>query len=243
MQDYYGWRARIGLIYPSEGLVMEPEFYAMSPDGVTTHTSRIELADTTVSGLSEMMSGDRIEQATRLLGTRTPLNVVTFGGTSASFLQGIGYDQQVIERMRETLPNVPASTTSTASVRALQAIGAKKITFIGPYVDDVTERGRAFFTDNGFEVDGAFGMGISDNLALNDLPLERVYAFTKQHASPAADAVFISCTGIRTVGALAALEADLGRPVISAIQATFWEALRIAGVGGGQPEFGSLFEH
>ena len=243
MKDYYGWRARIGLIYPSEGLVMEPEFYAMAPDGVTTHTSRIELADTSVAGLSEMMSGDRIEQAARLLGVRTPLHVVTFGGTSASFLQGIGYDQQVIARIRAALPGVPASTTSTASLKALHAVGAKRITFVGPYVEAITQRGRAFFADNGFEVDGAYGMELSDNLALNDLPLERVYAFAKQHASPAADAVFISCTGIRTVGALAALEDDLDKPVISAIQATFWEALRIAGVRTSQPGFGSLFDH
>ena len=77
MNDYYGWRARIGLIYPAEGLVVEPEFHAMSPDGVSVHPTRIDLSKTTLSGLSEMMDDDRIEVASRLFG-RAPLSVLTF---------------------------------------------------------------------------------------------------------------------------------------------------------------------
>ena len=90
---------------------------------------------------------------------------------------------------------------------------------------------------------GAHGMGVSDNLELNDISLERAYAFTKSVVEPKADTVFISCTGLRTIGAIEALEADLGRPVISAIQATFWDALCIAKVRDVQPGFGSLFNH
>ena len=83
MKDYYGWRARIGLIYPAEGLVMEPEFHAMAPDGVSIHPTRIDLSKTTLTGLSEMMDDDRLDVAAQLYG-RAPLHVLTFGGTSAS---------------------------------------------------------------------------------------------------------------------------------------------------------------
>ena len=242
MKDYYGWRARIGLIYPAEGLVIEPEFHAMAPDGVSVHPTRIDLAKTSLAGLSEMMDDDRIDVAARLYG-RAPLQVLTFGGTSATFMRGIGYDKEVIARMEAALPGVPASTTSTASVRALQALGTKRVSFVGPYVKEVTTRGGEFFEASGFEVTGAHGLEIEDNLELNDLSLERVYDFTKKSAEPDADTIFISCTGIRTVGAIAALEADLGRPVVSAIQATFWDCLRIAGVHDVQPGFGSLFDH
>lgn len=242
MKDYYGWRARIGLLYPAEGLVMEPEFHAMAPDGVSIHPTRIDLSKATISGLSEMMDDDRIDVASRLYG-RAPLHVLTFGGTSATFMRGIGYDKEIIARMEAALPGVPASTTSTASVRALQALGAKRVSFVGPYIKEITERGEKFFEASGFEVTGAHGLEIEDNLELNDLSLERVYDFAKKSAETNADAIFISCTGIRTVGAIAALEADLGRPVVSAIQATFWDALRISGVNDVQAGFGSLFDH
>ncbi len=242
MKDYYGWRARIGLIYPAEGLVMEPEFHAMAPEGVSIHPTRIDLSKTTLQGLSAMMDDNRLDVAARLYG-RAPLHVLTFGGTSASFMRGIAYDKAVIARMEAALPGVPASTTSTASVKALQALGAKRVSFVGPYVTEITERGRQFFEATGFEVTGAHGLEISDNLELNNLSLERVYEFTKKSAEPQADVIFISCTGIRTVGAIAALESDLGRPVVSAIQATFWDALRISGVSAGKPGFVSLFSH
>jgi maleate isomerase len=58
-----------------------------------------------------------------------------------------------------------------------------------------------------------------------------------------AEAVFIGGNGVRAVGAVGALEEDLGRPVLSANQVAFWLALRLAGarvpVGG----YGRLFAH
>ena len=53
----------------------------------------------------------------------------------------------------------------------------------------------------------------------------------------------ISCTGFRTVGALAPLEAELGIPVVSANQAAFWDCLRLAQVKDQVEGFGQLFAH
>jgi len=47
---------------------------------------------------------------------------------------------------------------------------------------------------------------------------------------PEADAVFISCTSVRTFEIIAPLERDLGKPVISSNQATIWHALRKTGI-------------
>lgn len=242
MKDYYGWRARIGLVYPAASCVMEPELYAMAPEGVSIHTARLTLADATLGGLSGMMAGDGLEQAVRLLA-QAPLHVVTFGGTSASFLEGLDCDRKVIRRIAVVAPGLPGSTTSTAALRALRALGARRVSFVGPYVEEVTARGRTFFEANGFEVTGAHAMGISGNLDLDRLPLERLYAFTREKVEARADAVFISCTGIRSVGAIEHLEADLGVPVVTANQATFWDALRLAGVRERVRGFGTLFEH
>ena len=48
--------------------------------------------------------------------------------------------------------------------------------------------------------------------------------------TPAAEAVFLSCSDMATLGALDRLEDKLSKPVISSAQATFWGALRAAGV-------------
>lgn len=242
MRDYCGWRAKVGLIYMASSTVMEPEFYAMAPSGVSIHTARIHLPEASVEGLRSMMEGDQVEEAAALLA-RAPLDVITFGGTSATFLEGLGNDLKVIKRIEGVSDGVPGSATSTAAVRALRKFDVKKVCFVSPYIEEVTQRGGRFFEQSGFEVTGAHGMGVRGDRDINAIDLERTYEFAKAVVEPDAQAVFISCTGLRTIGAIEALEKDLGRPVVTAIQATFWDALRLAGVGATVSGFGELFEH
>src|SRR5258705_11815136 len=67
MQDFYGWRARIGLIYPSSSTVMEPELYAMAPEGVSIHTTRQDIGTIDVEGLRNWVGDDIVERCTRQL--------------------------------------------------------------------------------------------------------------------------------------------------------------------------------
>lgn len=239
VRDVYGHRARIGLIYMASSTVMEAEFAAMCPEGVSFHTSRIHLPEASVAGLSAMMADDAVERCTRQLA-EAPLHVIVFGGTSATFVNGIGWDIAVCQRMHAVSGGIPATTTSTASLEALRSFGAKRISLVTPYIDEVTERGRRFFSDNGFTVVNSAGMGIRADHAIGAVTTQAVYDFTRRHASRDIDAVFISCTNLRTIGAIAALEANLGVPVVSAVQASFWSALRRAGVADKVAGYGSL---
>jgi maleate isomerase len=56
------------------------------------------------------------------------------------------------------------------------------------------------------------------------------------------DAVFVSCTGVRLVDAIAEIEADSGLPVTSSNHAMAWHCLRLAGVNNTLPGLGRLFE-
>jgi maleate isomerase len=240
MKDYWGWRARIGLVYIDTGTVMEPECYAMAPEGVTVHSDRMRLPKVTIEGLTAMMDATEIEDSTARVA-KAPVHSIVFGGTSASFLFGRGYDEQVQARMAKQSNGAPVTTTSSAMLKALSAFGARKVTFVGPYEDRITERGKKFLQENGFEVLNATGMRLVTDKEIGSVSLDRVYEFTRESAHPDSDAVFISCTGLRTVGAITALEKDLGVPVVTAIQASFWDALRLAGVKEGKTEFGRLF--
>lgn len=242
MKDYCGWRARIGLIYMASSTVMEPEFHAMAPEGVSIHTDRLILPAPTIAGLEKMMEGPEVRRCASYLA-EAPLDVIMFGGTSATFLNGIGWDCKVIEQMAEVTHGIPTSTTSTAALNALRAVNAKKISIATPYLDVITERARRFFDDNGFEVLASKGLNIDTDHAIGAVPLESVYAFAKRNCHPGSDALFLSCTNWRTVGAIDALELDLGIPVVSAVQASFWECLRLAHVAEGGDGFGSLFRN
>jgi maleate isomerase len=56
------------------------------------------------------------------------------------------------------------------------------------------------------------------------------------------DAVFVSCTSIRLVDAVAGIEADTGIATTSSNHAMAWHCLRLAGVEDTLPGLGRLFE-
>ncbi|MGH6884842.1 MAG: Asp/Glu racemase, partial [Geminicoccales bacterium] len=56
------------------------------------------------------------------------------------------------------------------------------------------------------------------------------------------DAVFVSCTSLRLVDAVAEIEEALRKPVTSSNHAMAWHCLRLAGVGDVRRGRGRLFE-
>lgn len=238
--DGSGTLARIGLIYIASSIVMDAEMAAMAADGVAIHTTRIKLPKVTVEGIEEMMNAPQLEEAARLVGS-APIDILCFGGTSASFLHGTAYDRALIAKMKAWVPHCPSTTASTATLAALREVGAGKVALATPYVTPVHERAIRFLSENGHEVVRHANLGIDTDHALAEVPLEKVYDLVLSVDHPEATAIFISCTNFRSAGAIEALEQALGKPVISAVQASFWHCLDVLGVNGARAGYGRLF--
>jgi maleate isomerase len=71
----------------------------------------------------------------------------------------------------------------------------------------------------------------------------QLYQWARAHVPPSAEAVFVGGNGFRAVGAIQALEEDLGRPVLTANQVALWHALRLSGTRGPVTGYGRIFEH
>ena len=71
----------------------------------------------------------------------------------------------------------------------------------------------------------------------------QIYEWVRRVVPASAEAVFIGGNGLRAVGAIRALEEDLGRPVLSANQVVFWRALCLARVRASVGGYGRLFAH
>lgn len=239
--DGYGYLVRIGLIYMHSSVVMEDEMWAMAAPGVSIHTARIHLPKATLEGIGSMMESPQLEEATRLV-SGAPIDVLCFGGTSASFLYGTKWDKALIAKMVVWAPNVPVTTASTATLAGLAEVGAGKVALATPYVDEVHERAVRFLEENGHAVVKSSNLGISDDHALAEVPLDRIYDLVCSVDHPEATAFFVSCTNFRSAAVIAALEEDLGRPVVSAVQASFWHSLVLASVKGARPGYGRLME-
>ncbi|MGH7190631.1 MAG: maleate cis-trans isomerase family protein [Acetobacteraceae bacterium] len=240
-EDGYGYKARFGLVYMASSVVMEAEMYAMAAAGISVHTSRVRLPRVTVAGIDQMMRSPELEASVRLLA-EAPLDALCFGGTSASFLHGTSWDQAYLARLKEWAPGIPATTTASATLDGLKAVSAGPVTLVTPYTRDIVDRAVHFLEENGHPVLASSGLDITTDHALASVSPEQVYDLALRTDVRESTAVFISCTNLRSVGVIAALEEALGKPVVSAVQASFWKCLDLVGVDGAKRGYGSLLD-
>ncbi|BEP17860.1 aspartate/glutamate racemase family protein [Pyrofollis japonicus] len=222
----YGWRARIGLIVPSSNTTMEPEMWRLVPSGVSIHTARVKLEKVTVEELLAMEK--EASYAARLLAT-ADVDLIVYGCTTGSLVGGPGYDEKITKSLEEA-SGKPAIATATAVVEALRFLDAKRVALATPYIDEVNEKEVRFLEHHGFEVVDLKAFRIEKNTDIGKTPPEKVYRLARSLDTSRADAVFISCTNLRTIEVIDPLETDLGLPVISSNTATAWLALRRLGI-------------
>jgi maleate cis-trans isomerase len=229
---------RIGLLVPSSNTTVEPEFYRALPANVTVHSARLFLTEITPEAILRIVQD--LEQASELLAS-ADVDVIVMGATAPSFLKGAGYDREVISRI-EKATGKPATTTSTALLRALRLLDAKRIVLGSAYTDKVNAIAQGFLEANGITVVGARGLQMVDNLAVGRLGPESAYDLARSatHGSVGADALVLACTNWRSMDVIERLETELGLPVLSTTQVSVWDALRLVGYRGEVAGYGRL---
>lgn len=238
----YGWRGRIGLINLATDTTVLNEYLRMVPRGVSLHQCPIVLPNASVSReaiVSAVTSPALDEAAARLAWGE--LSVITLACTLGSLLEGIGWDQAIIDRLSRAA-QVPATTTTTAVLAGLRALGARKIALATPYPPDLTEYEAQFLESLGYRVVDHRCLDVHDDRQIARLEPRDAYRLVRSLRWQGADVVFISCTAFHCSDVIEAIEADLGIPVITSNQANAWQCCRLAGVKEPVPGFGKLWE-
>jgi len=164
--------------------------------------------------------------------------VVAYGCTSGSYVLGPEGDAAIIAAM-QAASGLPATTTSSAVVAALRVLGVQSVAVLSPHIDDLNDRLRAYLEAAGFMVASMVGLNLRCDIEAVE-PAETRQIVESQVDRSEADAVFISCTGMRTAEVIAAMEASLGKPLVTANQATLWHARQLAGISSATPDCGRL---
>lgn len=233
-------RAAIGLIVLATDQTIEHEFRRLlEVPGVSLYESRI-LNDALIAPETLVAMEARLVEAAALILPELPLDVIAFGCTSAAMVIG---EARVCERIREARPGIACTTPITAAFAAFQALGVRRLALLTPYRDDINRFMRSYIEDRGFEVPvmGSFNEEDDRRAARIDAASVRDAAI-ELGRSDLVDAVFVSCTSLRLVDAIGAIEAELGKPVTSSNHAMAWHCLRLAGIADQRPAFGMLFE-
>jgi maleate cis-trans isomerase len=235
--------ARLGFLYP--GHAAEDDYPLMGsmvepPAQVTLiHTEFLEDAHT-VEALSEMGSVSRLSQGAEALAG-SEIESVMWTSTSASFVLGLDGIRQQIDTL-EKLLGVPASTTAMAFARAVKALDAKRVAIAATYPEEVAQRFREFLHHFDIEVVHLSSRGIVTAAEVGALEKDEVINFALANTREDADALLIPDTALHSAAWLTDLEQATGKPVLTANQVSFWEALRLCGKLTPQSGLGRLFE-
>ena len=237
--DGFGTRARIGLILLSTDQTLEVEARSIRIDGVDFYHARIEMEpEVTPTTLTDMKK--RLPGTAALLPAEFEFDAIGYGCTSAATL--IGSDG-VTESIRQAHPGMACSDPISAAKAAFSALGSSRIAVVTPYTADVTAPVARQFSLARFEV-GAVGSFLeSSDLVVARISETSIAEGVRTMATAAGDcdAVFVSCTSLRTLRIIPDLEAEVGKPVVSSNLALLWHLLRLSGVDDSVGGLGTLF--
>lgn len=236
--DPYGWMAKIGLIVPSANTVNAHEWSLMAPEGISIHTARAMM-----SGKSSLQSFERLNdsagQAAEQLGT-AEVDIVAYGCTSGSFMLPRA---DMMKRLSD-LAGCPATNSADSVATALRALGVKTVAMATPYMPYINEGEIRFLEEEGFSVCASLGLGLgeteAERFAIRKVPPEAVLRMARAVDRPEAEAIFISCTSLPTLRLIDTIEEQLGKPVVTSNQATFWNVLRMLKLRVAVPKCGRL---
>jgi maleate isomerase len=235
-----GWRARLGFLLPPGNPTVEPEVITMAPTGVSVHFQRMVARGTpgAHAGQAERnrMMLDSIDASVEMLALVRP-DVVALAHTASSYALGRDGEAALAARLTAAT-GVPFITAFGSVVRALERLGVKRLSLGTPYSDETTRQGKEHLETHGFRVVHCDNLKNVANIY--DETAERAYRLARSVDAADAEAVFLSGTGMPTIAVLAALEQDLGKPVLSSNAAMMWHALRTAGMQAPVAGYGRL---
>lgn len=168
------------------------------------------------------------------------LSVVGYGCTSASAI--IGPDE-VTRRIQEAHPGTPVTNPLSGVIAALRALGATRVAMVTPYVKEVSAPMRDALAAQGIEVINAVSFNQHEDWTVARISEASTHAaMLEVGRAEGVQAIFTSCTNLRTFNAIEPVEEALGLPVVSSNQALLWDMLWLAGVAAHGWGPGRLFD-
>jgi len=232
-------------VNPLLGLVAPPADYPTPPEGIVMYGSRVRF-QTLGLGLTTMtppgydsVIGKIVPGAMTL--KKAGANAILIFGTSLTFYKGAAFNQKLIDDVKKAT-GLPTSSMSSAVVDGLRQMGARRIAVATAYNDDVNGLLRTFLGESGFEVLALKGLGItaiSEPSKVSQADLQKFSAGVFASARKA-DALFVSCGGLRTLEILEPLERECKVPVVSSTPHALWAGARLLGVDAKAKGFGRL---
>jgi maleate isomerase len=248
MPDALASRLKFGVIAPATNTIVQPEYDAMRPRGITNQMARVVIPDSPVGTESEfaaMMNQVRgsIEASLDAAMACSP-GAVVCGMNAETFWEGV-LDANAVQAHLESRAGVKVILGMQACLAAIQRYGGiRRISIITPYMPSGDAQVRRSFTDSGFEVINLLGLKCNSPLLMAHEPPERLRRAVREVDDSSVELILQVGTNLAFAGVAAEAERWLGKPVLAVNTCTYWHALRSCGIEDKIEGFGSLLtEH
>jgi maleate isomerase len=229
MPDLLGYRAKIGIVVPSTNTVMEPELHGLVPHGVTIHTARIYLPQSSIGSPEEARSAVEAFQTALDIAIRdvatAEIDHLIIGVSALSFMGGIAGSRRFEERLK-TACKSPLTTAATAVAEALRSYQVKRIGVLSPHPAMFDDHYTRFFVESGYDVVGLYRLDCQTTLAIAMVDEATIRKALRDLSDQGAEAIVQVGTDLAMTRLADEAERWLGKPVLAVNAAVLWHALR-----------------
>jgi maleate cis-trans isomerase len=222
---------RIGVLVPAGNTVHEAEFARLRPAGVEFAFRGFAYP----SADSADFCGDLAQRMAAPMAELRDWGAVLMliGCTTAS----MKCCEPAQEARFAALAGVPVVTAAAASREAFAALQLRSLAVATPYGDSGNATVAQFLRADGMTVAAIAGLGLDRSPEVwkteaVTLPARRVADFAAATDVPAADAMYLPCTGVGSIEAIDLFEQQQRKPAVSSVQAGYWACLRRLGIEG-----------
>lgn len=238
-QDNLSQHARLGLLVLQTDETIEHDFSRLLPaDKVSLYASRVPSAPTVAKESLAQMSSE-LTRSSALLPEAIHYHVVGYGCTSASSVIGSDKVEALVQQGCHT---AVVTNPLRALLAACEHMVIKRLAFLTPYAIEVSEHLRQKVNEAGIStpVFGTFNETSEVNVVrISDKSI--IAAATELGQNKDCDALFMSCTNLRTLNVIAEIEAKIGKPVLSSNQVLAWHMARLANIDISHEGYGRLW--
>ena len=167
-----------------------------------------------------------ISASAKLLPQSREFSVIGYGCTSASAIIG---SEKISDLIKSGCSTREVTNPLLAATEYAKHLGVTKLALLSPYIEEVNTPLRKAFEINGLSTEafGPFGEGQEEKVArISESSTIEAAITLGQDAST--EAVFISCTNLRTFNCLDNIANKIDKPVFSSNQSLVWHMKKLS---------------
>lgn len=229
--------ATLGLVVLKADETIELDFRQLINADIALHISRIE-SDPQVTSAALMKMKDRLTGAASLFPDTSEFDCVAYACTSGTSV--IGQDEVAL-RIGRGCTTKSVTDPVTALIAACNHLDIQKLAILSPYVEDVSATLRGVLSKHNISTPEFGSFNEADEARVVRIDEQSIFNAALQMVQDA-DALFISCTNLRTLGVIEKIEIEIGKPVLTSNQVLAWHMMTCANVDIGVEGFGRLLK-